>query len=70
MQKTSQAITKDATFNLLTTGMWLAVLFAVILTSFRQIVSRRLSTIARHFQVAADAPEDSPLTPVTIKGQA
>jgi len=69
MKQTSLAIAQDATVNLLTTGLWLAVLFGVILTSFRHIVSRRLSTIARHFRTAAEAPEDAALTPVKVQGQ-
>ena len=68
IEKVNQALAHDAASHLVTTGLWLVALFAAILFTFHWIVTRRLAAITGHFQAATEAPENTPLAAIDVKG--
>jgi len=69
MGKVNEDLAKEARANAVSTGLWLILLFGVILVVFQLIVTRRLAAIAGHFRRAADQAEGSPLPSIRVKGR-
>ena len=68
MDAIKKTLRRGATTNLLTMGVWLVVLFGAILIAFRLLVGQRLAAMANHFRYAARTPDESPLSPIAVKG--
>lgn len=66
MEKLNAALALDARTNLLTSGIFLSVLFGFILVLFRYMVARRLAAIAAHFEESASQTGD--VAPVPVRG--
>ena len=67
MDKVNAALTSQATTSLLTTGVFLVVLFGYILVLFRCLVARRLAASTAHFRQSATQTGDA--APVPVHGQ-
>ena len=69
MDNINAAMARDATTTLLTTALWLVLLFGAIMIAFRYIVTRRLAAITGHFQSAAAQTEEAPVSSIEVKGE-
>ncbi len=68
-QAVDQVLMAELRKSLPLAGLALMVLFLSIALVFRHAVSERLVSIARHFHRAATQPDNTPLTPVGVKGR-
>ncbi|MCP4639963.1 MAG: DUF3365 domain-containing protein [bacterium] len=64
----NSALAADTAYQVIATGLMLALMVGLILLSFRHLVTRRLAAITGHFRSEALKRDESALTPITVGG--
>ncbi len=68
LDKVNATLAADATTSIVSTALWLVVLFGFVLVAFRSIVTRRLTALTNHFQESAERTGEVPVPSVAIPG--